>query len=107
MPQPNGSAIQKRRQELGIHRSDLATTVGLSYPHLYNIENGLKVASIEALYRIAKALGLQIDDVLDESRGDTTGPEPRRPGENPVRYPKTEKPDTDDEPDDDQSRWSA
>lgn len=77
MPQPNGSAIQQRREELGIHRSALAAQVRLSYQHLYNIENQLKPASIEALWRIANALKLSISEVVIED--DSRGPESRRP----------------------------
>lgn len=65
MPQPNGPAIQARREELGIGRSKFARKVeGLSYSHLYNIETGRKAASIELLWRIAKKLELPIGDVV-------------------------------------------
>jgi len=66
MPQPNGPAIRKRREELGILRRELAATVGISYQHLYNIECGFKAVSIERLYRISKALGLPIGGVVIE-----------------------------------------
>lgn len=110
MPQPNGSKIQQRREEMGIHRSALAEQVGLSYPHIYNIEAGLKVASIEALHRIANALGLTIGDVVADR--DTRGPEPRRPGGEPIDLPPVrpkgpKKADDDEEQGDDEGRWSA
>jgi len=115
MPQPNGSKIQQRREELGIHRSALAAQVRLSYQHLYNIENGHKVASIEALWRIANALKLSISDVLieDGSCGpdarNPAGPEPRRPGGDPIPLPpvKPSGPKPPPEKPNPESRWSA
>jgi transcriptional regulator with XRE-family HTH domain len=71
MPQANGPQIEHHRVKLGIHRSALAAKVGLSYPHLYNIEKNLKVASIEALNRIANELGVPVEELVqpdDERR---------------------------------------
>jgi transcriptional regulator with XRE-family HTH domain len=64
MPQPNGPAIQARREAMGIGRTEFASQVRTSYPHLHNIETRRKAASIELLWRIATKLGLPIGDVV-------------------------------------------
>lgn len=93
---------------MGILRTAFAVRVGLTYSGLYNIETGHKGSRIETLHRIAKALDLPIGAVVIENRGDSPGPEPRHPGDNPIRYPKRghEEPDA-DEPADAESRRSA
>jgi transcriptional regulator with XRE-family HTH domain len=71
MPQPNGVAIQARREQLGLTRRKFAGRVeDLSYQHLYNIETGRKAASIELLWRISRELELPIGAVVLDDMSD-------------------------------------
>ena len=63
MPLAAGEVIRARRRERGLKVSDLAASVTISPQHLDNIEAGRNGASIELLYRLARALDLSIDDV--------------------------------------------
>lgn len=62
----NGFTIRAMRVREGHKPGDFAKLVGLSYPHLDNIENERKEASDEALYRIADALRVPVDAILRE-----------------------------------------
>lgn len=56
----NGAAIRAIRQREGLSVDQLANQVGFSAPHLRNIENELKNASIEHLAAIALALDVPL-----------------------------------------------
>lgn len=60
----NGLAIRYLRLKDGAKPGDFATKVGLSSPHLDNIENERKDASIEALYRIAAGLNVPVEAIV-------------------------------------------
>lgn len=60
----NGFTIRAMRIRDGKKPGDFAKIVGLSYPHLDNIENERKDASDEALYRIADALRVPVEAIL-------------------------------------------
>jgi transcriptional regulator with XRE-family HTH domain len=60
----NGFTIRAMRIREGYKPGAFAALVGLSYPHLDNIENERKDASDEALYRIADVLKCPVDAVL-------------------------------------------
>jgi transcriptional regulator with XRE-family HTH domain len=60
----NGFTIRAMRVREGHKPGDFARLVGLSYPHLDNIENERKDASDEALYRIADTLRVPVDAIL-------------------------------------------
>jgi transcriptional regulator with XRE-family HTH domain len=73
MPQVNGRLIRGRRQRLGIKLGEFAKRAGVGYKTLANIESGLSdgspySASIEVVYRIADALGMDADDLLVKSQ---------------------------------------
>lgn len=52
----NGIAIRALRRKEGLSVDELATAVGITPPHMRNIENELRSASEEHLARIAKVL---------------------------------------------------
>ena len=54
-----GAAIKRRRVEANLTLSDLSAGAGLSSAMLSRIENGMATASLDALERIAAAVGRQ------------------------------------------------
>jgi len=56
----NGLAIRALRQKEGLTVDDLAQAVGVTAPHIRNIENELRSASEVHLARIAKALDVPL-----------------------------------------------
>jgi DNA-binding XRE family transcriptional regulator len=63
------------RQRSGKTQADLAAEVGVSQPFLAQIEAAKRVGTIAVLARVAHALGVRIDDLVEESRrGRVTGP---------------------------------
>jgi transcriptional regulator with XRE-family HTH domain len=59
--------LKRRRQATGIPVLEFAPLVRLSAQHLWNIENGWKQPSAEALARICRELGCEPSDVLAEA----------------------------------------
>lgn len=59
----NGSAIREIRKREGLTVSDLAHRVGISDPHVRNIENENRPASIEHMARIAAALNCSLSSI--------------------------------------------
>lgn len=60
----NGSAIRELRVKAGLKPGDLAASAGVSYPHLDNVENERKDASIELLHRIANAIPCRVQSIV-------------------------------------------
>lgn len=67
MPLPNRTLIRQTRQERGLKVSELAERTRIKTQHLYNIESGYAVASIEVLQRIADALEVNRDDLIEKA----------------------------------------
>ena len=63
-PKQNGAAIRDFRRKAGLKRRDLAERIGITYPHVANIENEHKDVSYEVLYRLAAILTVDIRSVL-------------------------------------------
>jgi len=64
MPTPNSEAIRSRRREAGWKLRELSERARVKYQHLANIESGHAVASIEVLHRIAKALDVDVSELV-------------------------------------------
>jgi transcriptional regulator with XRE-family HTH domain len=65
MPKPNGTLIRRRRQERGLTVDELAARVGFTNPaSMRNIENRNDPTAMIKLCRIARELGIAVDDVL-------------------------------------------
>jgi len=62
-----GAAIKRRRLEANLTLSDLSAGAGLSSAMLSRIENGMASASLDALERIAAAVGVNLSDLFRES----------------------------------------
>lgn len=60
----NGFAIREIRQREGLSVSDLANALGISDPHLRNIENELKPARQEHIALIARRLRCSIASIV-------------------------------------------
>ncbi|MFD0853201.1 helix-turn-helix domain-containing protein, partial [Actinomadura adrarensis] len=77
-----GRRIQRLRQRTGVKKPAFARACGISYPHLDNIENGRKGASVELLHRIANNLDITYEELTtDETDRTDAQPSPRHPGE--------------------------
>ena len=71
MPTPNGAQIRLRRRQLGLTTAELATRVGFTNEgSLRNIESRNDATSKIKLYRIARELGIAVDEVLAQDRAD-------------------------------------
>ncbi|TDQ00643.1 helix-turn-helix domain-containing protein [Labedaea rhizosphaerae] len=65
MPKTNGTLIRQRRQERGLTADELAARVGYSNAgSMRNIENRNDPAAMTKLYRIARELGIAVDELL-------------------------------------------
>ena len=61
-----GENIKKRRTKLGLSQEDFAQKSGVKYTTLTKIETGvIKKPSVLLMARIAKALGVSIEDLLE------------------------------------------
>jgi DNA-binding XRE family transcriptional regulator len=54
------------RKRAGKTQSALATEIGVSQPFLAQIETGKRAGTVGVLYRLAKALGVRIEDLVAE-----------------------------------------
>jgi len=59
-----GGKIRKLRRQRGWTQKQLAAKAGLSHAQVSNVERGDRGASVEALERIARALGIKAGDLL-------------------------------------------
>jgi len=60
-----GENIKKRRTKLGLSQEDFAQKSGVKYTTLTKIESGvIKTPSVVIMAKIAKALGVTIEDLL-------------------------------------------
>ena len=64
------SRIRTYRNYRGLTASELAASAGISQPYLSEIEAGKKTGSVDVLARIAKALRVDLDDLVVEAVGD-------------------------------------
>jgi transcriptional regulator with XRE-family HTH domain len=59
-----GRRLQEVRIERGLTQEELAHRAELDYSYLNQIENGKRNPSLEAVSRIAKALGVTVKDLI-------------------------------------------
>ncbi len=65
-----GKKIRSIRMRKGLSQLQLSEMVEVSPPYISYIENGVKNASIETLVKIANALQVSIDELLDDNLDD-------------------------------------
>jgi transcriptional regulator with XRE-family HTH domain len=61
-----GAAIRERRKQAGLTQEIVAERSGLSVVFLSLLENGHRTVSVDALLRIAKAVGARARDLMEE-----------------------------------------
>jgi DNA-binding XRE family transcriptional regulator len=54
------------RKHLGFTQADMAREVGVSQPYLAQLENGQREGSVSVYQRIARRLGLSVDELLPD-----------------------------------------
>ncbi len=65
--------IRTERKALGFEQKDLAQEVDLARTSIVNIEAGRQAVSIHVLFKIARALSVDISELLPEKKGDGSG----------------------------------
>lgn len=66
---PNPTALEKTRREVGLSRKKLAESSGVSYRTLECYEqrkNDINIANVKTVRALAQALGVPIEKILDE-----------------------------------------
>lgn len=71
---PNGAAIRRRREELGLTVQELAARADVGDKHLYGLETGNNKARVERFQRIADALGVPLAFVVVDARRPAADP---------------------------------
>lgn len=75
-----GRAIRDRRKDAGLTLTQVSQRAGISVSHLSNIENGLSIASLPLLAKVAATLGISMADLTRDG-----GRLVARPGRLPER----------------------
>lgn len=60
-----GAHIREARLSKGVSQRQLALTTGTSRSYLWRIENGTADVGIDVLCRIARALDVEVGDLID------------------------------------------
>ncbi|MFH1543241.1 MAG: helix-turn-helix transcriptional regulator [Patescibacteria group bacterium] len=65
-----GEKIKKLRNDKDLTQEELARKANIPYATLMKIENGqVKNPTIKTIYKIAKALNISLDELIDEKYG--------------------------------------
>lgn len=59
-----GTEIRNRRRTLGLTQADIAEATGLSQQAISSIEKGRSLPGLDTAVRIARALGVTVEDLL-------------------------------------------
>lgn len=62
-----GDRLRSRRHELGLTLREVAEIAGLSLPYVSNLERGKGNPTLDALRKLARALDLDLGDLVDET----------------------------------------
>ncbi|MCI1693400.1 helix-turn-helix domain-containing protein [Aneurinibacillus aneurinilyticus] len=62
-----GSRIRKKRLQLKLTQEKLAEIIGISNSYMGQIERGERILSLETLIKLANALGVTVDFLLQDS----------------------------------------
>jgi DNA-binding XRE family transcriptional regulator len=57
------------RKHRGFTQADMAQKIGVSQPYLAQLENGQREGSVSVYQRLAKQLGLSVDELLPDEPG--------------------------------------
>ena len=58
--------IKKVREAFGIKQKELSIKAGVSQPYLYDLENNKRGAKPETFQRIADALGVPVESLIEK-----------------------------------------
>ena len=61
--------IKELRQKANLAQKDLASMAHISRPYLHDLENNHRGAKPETLERIAEALKVPVDELIDKKAG--------------------------------------
>jgi transcriptional regulator with XRE-family HTH domain len=59
-----GQNLQRIRKSRGISQTALGEALGISFPQIQKYETGINRVSASALYEMARALGVSLDDLF-------------------------------------------
>ncbi len=59
-----GESVRKQRRRANLSQEELATKAKLDLTSVSEIESGLRNPSLKTIYKIAKALGIQINELI-------------------------------------------
>ena len=60
------SALLEMRKRKNMTQSELASIIGADQPAISRYENGEHSMTLNTAYKIAKALGCKVDDLIDK-----------------------------------------
>ena len=63
-----GNAVREQRKARNLSQEELALESGLSLTYIGEVERGEKMASLETIQRVAKALGQSGSELLAKAR---------------------------------------
>ena len=58
------------RKHRGLTQADMAQAIGVSQPYLAQLENGQREGSVSVYQRLARRLGLSVDELLPDEPAD-------------------------------------
>lgn len=61
----DGTAIKRKRQELGVSVGEMAKLIGVSRRTLYGYERGMAKASVSVAYKLIQALGIPVAEPMN------------------------------------------
>jgi transcriptional regulator with XRE-family HTH domain len=64
---PLGEAIRSHRKQAALSQEKLAEKANLSTVFISHVERGVENISVDALARIAKALGVRLKDLFEDT----------------------------------------
>lgn len=70
-----GRRIKEARQKLGLTQEELGERARLHYSYIGQVERGNKVPSLKTLKKIALALNIRLEALLEDSRDREISPE--------------------------------
>src|SRR3954462_6710245 len=89
-PDPLGTRLRDRRQQLGLTLMAVADQAGLSVGFISQIERGITIPSLTSLINVCRVLKSEVGEFLTQPRGKPVTRHDQRPvyalGDNPITY---------------------
>jgi transcriptional regulator with XRE-family HTH domain len=87
MPDIDHVLVRDRRDELDLSNADVADRIGTTYNYVVNIMCGSGSPSLRMIYRISRALGIPVEQIVASQDGERT---PQGDPSEPPIQPKNE-----------------